>query len=148
MLKRGFVNNGQAVDTGPFEHHAPTGCPAREKMLQLHTGVETLCVAASRDGRAMEARQHPDENTQDINMACMAVWCWTLFADQFACVRVKLIPDAWYQAVTIDVTSHCALFRFMAAARMPVRRNATLLRLVGSFMVCTVMTNLDQQRVA
>src|SRR3546814_14563762 len=68
----------------------------------------------------------------------MDVWHWTPLVALLAFAGLRSIPDAYYQAASIDGASRFAVFRYI---QLPTMRGvlmiAVLLRFMDSFMIYT-----------
>jgi glycerol transport system permease protein len=73
-----------------------------------------------------------------ITVLVMDVWHWTSLVALLAYAGLRAIPDAYYQAATIDGASRWAVFRFIQLPRLrAVLMIAVLLRFMDSFMIYT-----------
>jgi glycerol transport system permease protein len=68
----------------------------------------------------------------------MDVWHWTSLVVLLAYAGLQSIPDAYYQAASIDGASRWSVFRFIQLPKMKhVLIIAVLLRFMDSFMIYT-----------
>lgn len=73
-----------------------------------------------------------------ITILLMDVWHWTSLVALLAYAGLKSIPDAYYQAASIDGASRWAVFRHIELPKMKhVLIIAILLRFMDSFMIYT-----------
>ena len=71
-------------------------------------------------------------------LVAMDVWHWTSLVALLAYAGLSAIPDAYYQAATIDGASGLAVFRYIQLPKMKrVLTIAVLLRFMDSFMIYT-----------
>jgi glycerol transport system permease protein len=73
-----------------------------------------------------------------ITVLMMDVWHWTPLVALLAYAGLRSIPDAYYQAASIDSASAWAVFRYIQLPRLRgVLTIAILLRFMDSFMIYT-----------
>jgi glycerol transport system permease protein len=80
--------------------------------------------------------QHPSDAW--LTVLVMDVWHWTPLVALLAFAGLRAIPEAYYQAASIDGASRWAIFRHIQLPRMRgVLMIALLLRFMDSFMIYT-----------
>lgn len=73
-----------------------------------------------------------------LTVLLMDVWHWTPLVALLAYAGLRSIPDAYYQAASIDGASRFAVFRYIQLPKMRgVLMIAVLLRFMDSFMIYT-----------
>ncbi|MBF6616503.1 MAG: sugar ABC transporter permease [Candidimonas sp.] len=73
-----------------------------------------------------------------LTVLLMDVWHWTPLVALLAYAGLRSIPDAYYQAASIDGASRLAVFRYIQLPKMRgVLMIAVLLRFMDSFMIYT-----------
>jgi len=73
-----------------------------------------------------------------LTVLTMDVWHWTPLVALLCYAGLRAIPDAYYQAASIDGASKFAVFRFIQLPKMRgVLMIAVLLRFMDSFMIYT-----------
>ena len=73
-----------------------------------------------------------------LTVLAMDVWHWTPLVALLCYAGLRAIPDAYYQAASIDGASKFAVFRFIQLPKMRgVLMIAVLLRFMDSFMIYT-----------
>lgn len=73
-----------------------------------------------------------------MTVLVMDVWHWTSLVTLLAYAGISAIPDAYYQAASIDGASRWAVFRYIQLPKMKrVLTIAILLRFMDSFMIYT-----------
>lgn len=73
-----------------------------------------------------------------LTVLLMDVWHWTPLVALLAFAGLRSIPDAYYQAASIDGASRFAVFRYIQLPKMRgVLMIAVLLRFMDSFMIYT-----------
>ena len=73
-----------------------------------------------------------------LTVLVMDVWHWTPLVALLAFAGLRSIPDAYYQAASIDGASKFAVFRYIQLPKMRgVLMIAVLLRFMDSFMIYT-----------
>jgi len=73
-----------------------------------------------------------------ISVMLMEVWHWTPLVVLLAYAGLRSIPDAYYQAASVDGASRWAVFRFIQLPKMRgVLTIAILLRFMDSFLIYT-----------
>ncbi len=73
-----------------------------------------------------------------LTVLTMDVWHWTPLVALLGYAGLRAIPDAYYQAASIDGASKFAVFRFIQLPKMRgVLMIAVLLRFMDSFMIYT-----------
>ena len=73
-----------------------------------------------------------------LTVLVMDVWHWTPLVALLAFAGLRSIPDAYYQAASIDGASKWAVFRYIQLPKMRgVLMIAVLLRFMDSFMIYT-----------
>jgi glycerol transport system permease protein len=73
-----------------------------------------------------------------VSVMMMEVWHWTPLVVLLAYAGLRSIPDAYYQAASIDGASRWAVFRYIELPKMRgVLTIAVLLRFMDSFLIYT-----------
>jgi len=73
-----------------------------------------------------------------LTVLAMDVWHWTPLVALLCYAGLRAIPDAYYQAASIDGASKFAVFRYIQLPKMRgVLMIAVLLRFMDSFMIYT-----------
>lgn len=73
-----------------------------------------------------------------VSVMMMEVWHWTPLVALLAYAGLRSIPDAYYQAASIDGASRWAVFRYIELPKMRgVLTIAILLRFMDSFLIYT-----------
>ena len=73
-----------------------------------------------------------------LTVLLMDVWHWTPLGALLCFAGLRAIPDAYYQAASIDGASKFAVFRFIQLPKLRgVLMIAVLLRFMDSFMIYT-----------
>jgi glycerol transport system permease protein len=73
-----------------------------------------------------------------VSVVMMEIWHWTPLVVLLAYAGLRSIPDAYYQAASIDGASRWAVFRYIQLPKMRgVLTIAVLLRFMDSFLIYT-----------
>ena len=95
----------------------------------LGAGLQWIGIAYSYTGDAVDAW---------ITVLVMDVWHWTPLVGLLGYAGLRSIPDAYYQAASIDGASKAAVFWYVQLPKMRgVLMIAVLLRFMDSFMIYT-----------
>jgi len=93
-------------------------------------------------GKAINELMHIDYNFTAhafdawITVLVMDIWHWTPFVVLLCYAGLRAIPDAYYQAASIDGASKWAVFRYIQLPKMrEVLTIAILLRFMDSFLI-------------
>lgn len=105
---------------------------------QIYGRSDIGLLGAALNGIGMDYSYTGNATDAWVTVLVMDVWHWTPLVALLCFAGLRSIPDAYYQAASIDGASKWAVFRFIQLPKLRgVLMIAVLLRFMDSFMIYT-----------
>lgn len=105
---------------------------------QIYGRSDIGLLGAALNGLGMDYSYTGNATDAWVTVLVMDVWHWTPLVALLCFAGLRSIPDAYYQAASIDGASKWAVFRFIQLPKLRgVLMIAVLLRFMDSFMIYT-----------
>jgi glycerol transport system permease protein len=104
---------------------------------QIYGRADIGLMGAALQGMGIEYSYTGNPTHAWLTVLLMDVWHWTPLVALLCFAGLRAIPDAYYQAASIDGASKFAVFRFIQLPKLRGVMIAVLLRFMDSFMIYT-----------